>query len=252
MENVLYLAMTAAEFQENEGFPGPMAWMACHFSPYGTGLSNLPQRLPEGSLLMVNDRTPVFGHSPERIARQVAEAVSQLGCSGVLLDFQREWEPLTQAIADAIAALDCPVGITPPYAGAGKCGVFLPPPPLTVPLEEHLAPWRDRPIWLEAATEAVCIRVDAGGNRQLPPADSALPYPHKDEKLHCRYRTEVQAQHIDFHLCRDGEMLGALMGQAAALGVQRFVGLYQQLGQAGSPFWGVADLSDDLFRQDPG
>ena len=41
-----FLAMTAAEFRKKEDLPDKIAWMACHFSPYGLGLSNLPQRLP--------------------------------------------------------------------------------------------------------------------------------------------------------------------------------------------------------------
>ncbi len=230
MEIVLYLAMTAAEFQAQADACPPLAWMACHFSPYGTGLSNLPAQLPEGSLLMVNDRTPVFGHSPELIARQLKEAVEQLQCSGILLDFQRPDEPQSQAIAEAVSRLDCPVGITPHYAQGLESAVFLPPPPMIMPLQEHLAPWQGREIWLEAATDSACFRVDKDGNRQLPPDHSELPYPHRDEKLHCRYRMEVQEQHIDFHLHRDEAQLLALMTEGKQLGISRFVGLYQQLG----------------------
>lgn len=229
MAIVPYLAMTAAELAEKGPLAFPAAWMACHFSSYGTGLSNLPQTLPEGSLLILNDRTPVFGHDPDRIAGQLEEAAAQLGCSGILLDFQRPGEPQTQAIAAAAAALPCPVAVTPAYAEGLDCAVFLPPPPLTAPLQAHLGPWQGRSVWLELAIDRAMYRVDPNGCRQI--ADHApIPCPHTDECLHCRYGTDVQPQHIDFYLMRDRALLQALMEEAAALGVQRFIGLYQQLG----------------------
>lgn len=230
MEIVLYLAMTAAEFRETNGTYPHTAWMACHFSPYSTGLSNLPLQLPKGSLLILNDRTPVFGHSPERIARQLEEAAAQLECSGILLDFQRPGEPEVQAIAAAVAALPCPIAVTPQYAQGLECAVFLPPVPLTTLLPEYLAPWQGREIWLEAATDNECIRVSKDGSRQIPHEETDLPYPHVDRNLHCKYRMEVQEDHIDFHLRRDKEQLLELIEEANRLGVSRFVGLYQQLG----------------------
>ena len=47
-----YLAMTAAEMIGSTFLPQKAAWMACHFSPYSTGLCNLPSALPPGSLLI--------------------------------------------------------------------------------------------------------------------------------------------------------------------------------------------------------
>ena len=67
----MHLAMTAAELACCDSLPSHPAWMACHFSPYGTGLSNLPEHLPEGALLILNDRTPVFGHDPQVICAQL-------------------------------------------------------------------------------------------------------------------------------------------------------------------------------------
>ena len=53
-----FLAMTAAETRNHSVLPPKIAWMACHFSPYGLGLSNLPQRLPPHALLLLDDITP--------------------------------------------------------------------------------------------------------------------------------------------------------------------------------------------------
>lgn len=230
MAIVLYSAMTAAEFHQNPAPSSPIAWMACHFSSYGTGLSNLPAALPKGSLLILNDRTPVFGHDPQRVAAQLEESVACLECHGILLDFQRPANPQAQAIAAAVAALPYPVGITPEYAQGLDCAVFLPPPPLTLALADYLKPWLGREMWLELTTEQSCIRVEKTGGREIALAASAPAYPHTDEMLHCRYGMELGEEYIDFFLWRDPPQLRALMAEAEKLGVQRFVGLYQQLG----------------------
>jgi len=62
-----YLAMTAAEMHYAETLPEHPVWMACHFSSYATGLSNCPTFLPAGSLLMINDRIPIWNHDPAHI-----------------------------------------------------------------------------------------------------------------------------------------------------------------------------------------
>lgn len=232
MAIVPYLAMTAAEFDPIAPPCCPVGWMACHFSPYGTGLSNLPETLPKGSLLILNDRTPVFGHSPERIAGQLEEVAQRLECSGILLDFQRPGENQIPAIAAAVAALPFPVAVTPAYAEGLTCGVFLPPVPMTVPTAEYVAPWQGRTVWLEVATQRQCIRVSKTDSREIPWDGDALPCPHTDNTLHCQYRIEVAADHIDFFLRREAQHLVTLMEEASSLGVCQFVGLYQQLGSS--------------------
>ena len=84
-----FLAMTAAEIQGTETLPPKTAWMACHFSPYSTGLSNLPKALPPGSMVILDDITPIHGHDAEAIAAQLRSRLEEIECSGVLLDFQR-------------------------------------------------------------------------------------------------------------------------------------------------------------------
>lgn len=225
MKIVCFSAMTAAEFHNASILPPKIGWMACHFSSYGTGLSNLPARLPEGSLLIVNDRTPVCGHDASLIFRQLQQCVQHFQCSAVLLDFQR---PGAEAIAEAAAGLPCPVAVTPAYAGSLNCAVFLPPPPPTVPLCAHIAPWQGRTLWLEAALERSRIRITSDGAQAFDGAD--FPCPHTDALLHCRYGMELGEQYIDFHLQRDKAQLSALLEEAASLGIEVFVGLYQQLG----------------------
>ena len=232
MAIVLYLAMTAAEFCKFDSNYSHPAWMACHFSPYATGLSNLPTQLPPESLLIVNDRTPVLGHNPGQICDQLSTLMERFSCGGILMDFQREGETQTRAIAEAIAALPYPVAVTPAYAEGLPCGVFLPPIPLTTLPQAYFAPWQGREIWLEVATEAYTIRVDKEGNQRLPSFESVNFYPHTDLQLHCSYAIAPQKEYVDFHLQRNWENLYTLMESCAELGVSRFVGLYQQLGSS--------------------
>ena len=70
-----YLALTAAEFANANQLPEKIAWMACHFSCYGTGLSNFPEDLPGGSVIILNDRTPPDKHDPQRILEQLQQLV---------------------------------------------------------------------------------------------------------------------------------------------------------------------------------
>ncbi len=229
MEIVLYTAMTAAEFEKHGSVCSKIAWMACHFSPYGTGLSNLPSSLPENSLLILNDRTPICGHDPDLIAKQLSDTVNSLHCSGILLDFQR---PGGEAVAAAVAQLPCNVAVTPPYAQNLDCAVFLPPPPLNMLLSDHIAPWKGRPIWQEAALERCCFRISAEGSKEIPP--SPFPCPHVDQKLHCHYGIDIQPQHIDFYLSRDLQQLSAFLAEGTELEILQFIGLYQQLGSFSS------------------
>ena len=71
-----YLAMTAAEFSANMP-QKDTAWMACHFSSCSHGLSNLPEELPSGALLILDDSTPMECHDPETVKRQLAPAIEK-------------------------------------------------------------------------------------------------------------------------------------------------------------------------------
>ena len=137
----IYLAMTAAELRQNPPKSNEIAWMACHFSPYATGLSNCPKQLPPGAMLILNDRTPVCGHDPALVAAQLQDLVENLKCSRVLLDLQRPGESLTESIVDAVlSALPCPVAVSECYGRDLTCPVFLPPVPLLMSPEDYLAP----------------------------------------------------------------------------------------------------------------
>lgn len=228
----MFLAMTGAEWQANQDITARIAWMACHFSPYGTGLSNRPKSLPPRSLLILNDRTPVWGHDPELIARQLAKTVTELDCQAVLLDFQRPQMRETLEIVNAISQrVPCPVAVTEFYAEGLDCPVFLSPVPPNISLGQHLAPWKGREIWLELALDGMEISVTSEGPRFTPlPLSEPESAVHRDEELLCHYDIAVLPERIRFRLGRTPEDIAALLSAAEEQGVTCAVGLFQELG----------------------
>ena len=230
---VTYLALTAGELYGNPPKEESLAYMACHFSLYTTGLSNIPDALPPGSMLILNDQIPICGHDPHRIIDQLQETIENFSCGSLLLDFQRPGNDETTQLCHLLSTeMQCPLGISHHYADGLNCAVFLPPPPLDVPLEEYLKPWKNRKIWLEAALETTefTITTDGCTITSLPyefPQDNTFT----EESLHCRYRCEVNSEKIRFHLYRTIDQLEALLDEAAILGIERSIGLYQQLGK---------------------
>ncbi len=227
----LYLALTPPELSTVKDYPQNLAYMACHFSPYSSGLINLPADLPIDSILILNDSTPAEGHDPKTVAFQLAEAAEKLQCHGVLLDFERPENPLAGQIAEAILhTLPCPVAVSEKYARTLPCAVFLSAPPPERTLSQWLSPWDGREIWLEAAISAVVMTLTQDGCCVLPTVYNADPLPHRCEVLHCHYKTDILPQKVQFTLHRTPEDLKGLLEEAENLGVTLGVGLYQELG----------------------
>lgn len=228
----LNLAMTASEMSACSRLPEHVAWMACYFSPYGQGLSNIPDALPDRAMLILNDRLACDGHSPGLVLEQLAEAVERLGCESVLLDFQRPPEPESEAmLRQILSALPRPAAVTAAYAADLACPVFLAPAPLHIPMEDYLKPWQGRDIWLEAALCQEQITVREGGvaySTQFPP--EYLQEGFAEEALCCRYRSKIEPDRVCFTLFDTRETLEAKLALAQSLGVKRAVGLYQELG----------------------
>ena len=226
----LYLAMTAAEIRGSQDFPPNIGYMACHFSPYSTGLSNCPTQLPENAMLILNDRTPIHGHDQDFITDQLAELAEKWKCDSVLLDFQRSEVEALFLLAEKLAtSLPCPVGISHLYAQDLNCSVFLPPVMPDTSLAEHLAPWHGRDIWLDISAEAQEITLtEKGANSIILPQYSAPQASHADEALHCHYRIEL-TETARFTLFRTEQDFRDLLTEAAQLGISRAVGLHQEL-----------------------
>ena len=230
---VTYLALTAGELYGNAPKKESLAYMACHFSLYTTGLSNVPDALPPGAMLILNDQIPICGHDQSRIIDQLQETIEKFSCDSLLLDFQRPGNGETAQLCHLLSTkLQSPLGISHHYADGLNCAVFLPPPPLDMPLGEYVKPWQGRKIWLEAALEAAEFTITADGCKA-----ASLPYEFSqdntftEEILHCRYRCEVDSDKIRFQLYRTADQLDALLEEATTLGIEKSIGLYQQLGK---------------------
>lgn len=229
----VYLAMTAAEIASAPTLPEHPAYMACHFSPYGSGLSNLPDTLPAGSMLILNDRTPISGHNPQLIAGQLAELCQVLAFDAILLDFQRPGEPQTAALCKLLTEKPAiPVGVSDLYARELDCPVFVSPVPPDIDPKEHLAPWRGRELWLDAAISNCRITVSGSSSvcDLLPweplPADALY-----HDLLHCRYTIQCGTD-AEFHLSRGPDEVTGLLEAAKSFGVTRAIGLYQEFVHA--------------------
>ena len=227
----LNLAMTPSEIKQHPSLPAPPAWMSCHFSEDNQGLTDLPEELPEGCLLILDDRIPCSGHSAPLAAAILREVIAQFHCCALLLDFQRPANIETAAMVEAlIRALPCPVAAPPEYAKKYPCPVFLPPAPLHIPLEKYLRPWHGREVWLEAALgqEQITVSKNGAAIEQIFAAAPSCGF--FDETLRCRYMTSIQEDHISFTLFDTPGTLKKKLELAQSLGVTRTVGLYQELG----------------------
>ena len=227
----LYLAMNASEMRHTP-LPDHVAWMACQFSSSGAGICNLPDFLPAGSMLILNDQVPWQGHSISAVASQLTEATAKFGCESILLDFQRpenkEFQPLIQEI---ISRSSVPVAVSELYALPFPCPVFLSPAPLHTPLEAFLAPWEGREIWLEAGLCQEAITVTEEGSKIQTIYPTHAPAGRLfDEPLHCYYHTRIDEKAVTFTLFDTPDSLERKLSAAHALGVSRAVGLYQELG----------------------
>ena len=228
MANRLFLAMTAAEFASAGALPEHVAWMACHFSPYGTGLTNLPASLPAGSLLILNDRIPICGHDPQRITGQLLKSAETIPYCGLLLDFQRSGVEESFRLAQhLVSSLPCPVAVSDSYAEQLDCPVFLSPCPHHVPLSQHILPWKGREIWLDLASNAETILLTKERSQITSLPLGEMPEEgHSDKLLHCHYSIETGTDTVLFTLWRTTEDTEALAEEAEESGIQNTVSLF--------------------------
>lgn len=223
------LAMTGSEIRACRQLPANIAWMACHFSLYSRGLWGLPQSLPPGSLLILDDQLPWWGHDGARICEELDRCIRETQCSGLLLDFQR---PGITEVSDLVGvlceALPCPVAVSALYAEGNGAAVFLPPPPCHVRLGLWTAPWEGREQWLELALDREVITLTDRG-AEIFPRDFEAGEGFEDKKLHSHYRAAVEEDRAVFSLWRTRDDLADVIEEAEALGIKYAVGLYQEL-----------------------
>ncbi len=225
-----YVAMTRSEMERCSHLPGNPAWLSCHFSPGAAGLSELPEQLPAGALLLLDDRVPPENHDPAQVEAQLLECMDRLQLSGVLLDFQRPKNQSAFSMARHLShRLPCPVILTAAYADTGDGPVLLPPPPLYKPLAEYAKPWAGRKIWLEAATGIQQLVLTKEGC-QVGALEhwEERPLPFEEETLFCKYAIEILQDKVLFTLSRTPELLQGLLARAQELNITP-IALYQEL-----------------------
>ena len=221
----VYLGLTEGEFRKISPLPRKTAWMACHFSPNSEGLSNFPRWLPEGSLLILDDSIPIQGHDPDRVREELAGVLKAHGCSTLLLDFQRPGGE--DMVGRLSVGLPCPVAVSALYGSEARGPVLLPPVPPFRALQEHLAPWAGRELWLELSPEGCEVRLTAEG-AELSPWWPEGPLPFRHEALKCRYRTLLRPGMALFRGHRTAGDLRELLEEAEGLGVTAALGLGQE------------------------
>lgn len=229
----IYLATTAQEFTQYKDFPSTLCYLACHFSSSGTGLSNLPCTLPLGSIISIDDSTPIASHQTDVVIRQIATLVEKFHPCGILLDFQRPDNPYAADMIEAIIKhTSCTVAVSHIYAKDHNCPVFLPPLPFRLSVTEYLQPWKGRELWLEIGNdkEMAIITANSFGTERIHsiPTSSCN---FREPSLLCHYSIHIKPDHIALYFHRTANDLEELQAQAKELGVTKFLGLWQQLQQ---------------------
>lgn len=229
----IYLAISTQEFANILEFPSTLCYFACHFSPSGEGLSNLPTILQPGSILSIDDSTPIAGHSKNKVIEQIKYLTEKFNPCGILLDFQRPDNPFSVDMIESILeGTQCPVAVSHIYARELDCPVFLPPLPYRITVQEYLNPWSGREIWLELGNEkemAIVTQTEFCTERVHTIPNERNYF--RDPSLLCHYCTYIKPDHIAFYFQRTAEDLAEIQAQAQALGASKFVGLWQQLRQ---------------------
>lgn len=229
MLSKVFLAMTPGEMTHT--LPTHLAYMACHFSPYSKGLSNLPTFLPKNSILLIDDSMSVSTHDPVLICKQLQEIVNQFAICAVLADFQNPVDEAALPIfATLLDTLSCPFAVTEHYAKQLHCPVFLASLPVNMALSTYLEPWKDQDIFLEVAPGSLEITLtEKGSVFKVPALQNTCALPLHDPRLHCHYQVEVFKDKAVFTLRRTRDDLTTLVNEAYHLGIHSAIGLYQEL-----------------------
>lgn len=226
----VYLAMTSFEYTHCSTPPPDVCWMACQFSSYSSGLTNMPDDLPDNALLMLNDQFPPNGHDLSVITQQLLKAVQSLHPKGILLDMQRPYCEQIQTLTNHLqAALPCPVAVTPKYAAKHNGPIFIPPIPPNNSAANYLKQWQGREIWLELDRTGISIEVTEQGSNVIPLYNTVKNPVFQDFDLHCHYHTTLYDQKAVFNFFRTNEDISELLIEAQKYGVTLAVGLYQEM-----------------------
>lgn len=225
----IYLAMTPWEFRNCQR-PVHWGWMGCHFSSGDSGLTGIPEQLPDSALLILDDSIPMQGHDAALICRQLQQAADALSPKGILLDLQRPEQPQLCALLSMLhGKLPCPTAVSAQYARHWDGPILVPPVPPDMPVTKHLQPWHGRSVWLEVDCGCLELTLTKEGCQAAVQPIAFQDGMRKDQALHCHYRVRTEPGKAVFSLMRTPEDIQELLSAAEPLGVSMAVGLYQEL-----------------------
>lgn len=208
--------------------PAQFAWMACHFDPNGNGIIDLPETLPPGCILILNDKTPYNGHNAERITQQLAECAQRYSIHGLLLDFERPIsEALKETVRRLVYALPCPVACMKNLKIEGLVSVIQMPPILGTP-EEYFH--TKKGAWLELRKQAEKYQIEMDGCKSdsIREPQDELTEGQQETALCVHYHFTVNAENANLTLWRNRQDREIIMELAKQAGIDTIIGLYQE------------------------
>lgn len=232
----LFLAFTAEEFSQKVPFPAKTAWMSVHFSPNGSGLTNLPPQLPQGSLILLDDHIQWANHSIERVCQELVTVLQRTESIGLLLDFEREPTAetllLTKALGRCCKELGVALSAPPKYLLEDDTTLFLSPFPCSI-APENIDP--QRKVWLDISPVCHSIRIskDCTIGSPAPYTRAGIPNSQEvywDEDLLCNYYSEADGDDIRITLFRDATSAAKLLNRLNPAKIQLAIGLWRDFG----------------------
>ena len=204
----IYVVITGEELAKCSHLPPKIAYLGCHFA--GGHLTNIPQGLPEGSMLLIDDRNPP-GDLPDAFAR-LSPLLPQL--SGIYLDFQKK--STGRFFAEGFVKKS-PIPVGTPFAGLGI--------PVFSARELHTLPQkRSFPFWQEGVLSCWELKITKEGcqKKEIPRTEGFSGF--EDKRLFCRYAVSVseEAAVFTFQNTKDD-----LLSELAASGAERAFVFYR-------------------------
>ncbi|MBO7252480.1 MAG: hypothetical protein J6V25_07625 [Oscillospiraceae bacterium] len=225
-----YLAVTAAEMEENPQISAPAAILGPTFTQEPPGISSLPEHFPEGSVLMVSDLILPQPHIMNPICDALRQFVFSTGCQNLILDFQQPGKETAAALIHLLLQeLPCSVIVSDLYAQELSCPVFLSPLPYCKKLTKHLAPWKNRDIWLDLSAQPEIVTLHEQGINTCIPEQFRQRMPcHEDAALFCHYTIAKTENSAEFTMWRTKADLEHLLTEAENCGIKAAVALFQE------------------------
>lgn len=201
----------------------PVAVLLC-CAPFSPGLLIGPSRLPKGSVAVFTDRvTPTF-HQSGRIAGELKALMKTLHSPALILDWTGELSPWLEELLKQLCGVQL---VLPPHLAGKEDSAVLVPSVVEKSLEDLLAPWNGRQIWLDMVSSAAQLTLTRNGCEVVPWQASIREGDLYDETLCCQYRVETAQEEARFYLYETQQTRMKKLEKARSLGVAGAIGLWK-------------------------